>query len=64
MRSPDFALKAAFFNCQVCQKINNTKILLRRHDLEDIQTYTIYLLKVGYYTHSSLLIYLKVADIH
>ena len=48
MRSPSFTLKAAFFNRQVGQKTNNTKILLRIDELEDIHNYTVYLPKAGF----------------
>lgn len=59
MRSPSFTLKAAFFNRQVGQKTNNTKILLRMDELEDIQNYSVYLPKAGLNADCLLLIYLK-----
>ena len=56
MRSADLTLKAASFNRQVGQKTNNTKILLRMNELEDIQNYTVYLPKAGFDADSWLLI--------
>lgn len=41
------------------QKANNTKILLRTNEFEDIQNYTVYLPKAGFDADSSLLIDLK-----